>query len=64
MFYVTLMKYNSITPAAPTTLGGRQLYWAAIPQFSGHLENFGQAEILDRRLLCRCIKCTIISKYP
>lgn len=66
MFYVTLMKYNSITPAAPTTLGGGQLCWAAISQFSEHLENFifGQAEILERHLLCRCIKCTTISKHP
>lgn len=38
MFYVTLTKYNSVTPAAPTALTGGQLCWVASSQISEHLE--------------------------
>lgn len=66
MFYVTLMKYNSITPAAPTALSGGQLCWVATSPISEHLETcaVGQAGVSGRHLLRGHIKCTVLSKQP
>jgi len=66
MFYVMLMKYNSITPAGPSSLGGGQLYWVSASWISEHLGTCAvrQAEISGRHPLCRSIKHTMVSKDP